>query len=75
MQIDIVPIELEDCEKIHLAFKAQGWDKPQSLYEHYCELQSNGSRDVLVAKFNGEFAGYLTIKWISDYPPFKNKSI
>ena len=30
---------------------------------------------MLVAKFNREFAGYLTIKWISDYPPFKNKSI
>jgi len=75
MKVDIVPIEIEDCDKIHLAFKSQGWDKPKSLYERYCEFQSNGTRNVLVAKLNGEFAGYLNINWVSDYLPFKNKSI
>ncbi|MCB0854975.1 MAG: GNAT family N-acetyltransferase, partial [Bacteroidetes bacterium] len=33
------------------------------------------SRDIIIAELNGEFAGYLTIKWESDYIPFREKAI
>ena len=75
MQIKIHPIQLEDCVIIHTAFKAQGWDKPVSLYEQYLQLQENKERDVLVAKVDQVFAGYLTINWKAGYPPFREKGI
>jgi GNAT superfamily N-acetyltransferase len=30
---------------------------------------------VLLAFFDNQFAGYLTIKWVSFYPPFKENNI
>ncbi|MEZ4847287.1 MAG: GNAT family N-acetyltransferase [Bacteroidia bacterium] len=38
-------------------------------------FSEEGSRDIIIAELNGEFAGYLTIKWESNYIPFKEKAI
>ncbi len=56
-------IRKEDCQKISESFRLQGWNKPVTQYEEYFKCQASGSRDVIVAEMNGEFAGYLTIKW------------
>ncbi len=64
-----------DCEAIHQAFVAQGWKKPAAKYYKYLDFQSKGVRDILVATIEEEFAGYLTINWISHYPPFKTQKI
>ena len=64
-----------DCKAISQAFLEQGWQKPVSQYEHYLELQKSGKRDIIVATIDGAFAGYLTIKWQSDYIPFREKGI
>ncbi|MFK7907353.1 MAG: GNAT family N-acetyltransferase [Chitinophagales bacterium] len=68
-------IRKEDCMDISEAFKKQGWDKPVAQYQKYVEFQEEGKRGVIVAEVNGEFAGYLTIKWESEYLPFKEKKI
>lgn len=68
-------IRKEDCEKISQAFREQGWEKPRAQYEKYVEYQENGVRDVIFAEYNQSFAGYLTIKWDSDYKPFQKKGI
>ncbi|MFK7807326.1 MAG: GNAT family N-acetyltransferase [Saprospiraceae bacterium] len=68
-------IQLSDCEVISSAFKAQGWDKPTAQYEKYFSFQENGERDVIIAEYNQEFVGYLTIKWQSNYPLFQKKGI
>ncbi|MEM6346387.1 MAG: GNAT family N-acetyltransferase [Bacteroidota bacterium] len=68
-------ITLEDCAPISQAFKAQGWNKPQKQYEHYHQLQESGIRDVIIADYQAEFAGYLTIMWESNYGPFKAAGI
>lgn len=60
---------------ISAAFTRQGWNKPVSQYERYCRLQNEGTRDVLLAEWDGDFAGYLTIQWISHYQPFREASI
>lgn len=69
--LELRSIRLTDCKMISEAFKEQGWHKPTSLYEKYCLYQEEGKRDVILAIVNEEFAGYLTIKWKSDYPPFR----
>jgi len=73
--LEIRKITEADCKLISDSFQEQGWDKPISQYEKYVQLQENGERDILIAEFNQEFAGYLTIKWESDYRPFQIKSI
>ena len=68
-------IKKSDPPKISQAFLSQGWNKPTSQYEQYFQYQENGERDIIIAELDGAFAGYLTIKWKSDYPPFQEKGI
>lgn len=57
------------------AFAHIGWTKPASLYEQYLEEQEKNYRCVWVAFQEGVFAGYVTLKWHSDYPSFREKNI
>ena len=59
-----------DCAVIADAFAAQGWNKPLSQYLAYFQESITGKRLVLVAELAGRFAGYVTILWVSAYPPF-----
>ena len=60
---------------IGAAFRAQGWNKPESQFERYLTEQQAGTRDVIVAEWGGTFAGYVTVVWVSPYPPFRNAAI
>lgn len=69
--------KLEICalNEIHIneivsAFKNIGWDKPKSIYETYIKEANQNLRSIFIAKLNGQFCGYVTIKWKSDYQPF-----
>jgi ribosomal protein S18 acetylase RimI-like enzyme len=64
-----------DCEIIAQAFGAQGWNKPVTQYRTYWQEHQAGQRTVLVAEQDGQFAGYVTIVWQSDYPPFREQGI
>lgn len=59
-----------DVASVAAAFAAQGWYKPQEQYMRYLEESDQGQRVVLLAERGGEFAGYVTVVWESDYPPF-----
>jgi GNAT superfamily N-acetyltransferase len=52
------------------AFNQIGWNKPPSLFEGYLKAQEAGERIVWVAHFKGEFAGYVTLNWQSQYESF-----
>ncbi|MET7277155.1 GNAT family N-acetyltransferase [Kribbella sp. NPDC005582] len=68
--MDIRPLQPEDPPVIGAAFDEIGWNKPVSQYERYLQEQRDGTRDVLVAWVDGEFAGYVTVRWESPYEPF-----
>ena len=74
-QAQLRPLLAQDPILIHQAFAEQGWNKSISQYEQYLEWQENGQRDIIVAEYEGQFAGYLTIQWESDYPPFRTAGI
>ncbi len=57
------------------AYRQIGWPEKPALYTKYVGYQKDGTRDILLARFDNRFAGYLTIKWQSDYPPFKDAQI
>jgi ribosomal protein S18 acetylase RimI-like enzyme len=68
--VEIKALSPRDFEEIAVAFGKLGWNKPKSQYEAYYAEQTAGVRSVLIARLKGEFAGYVTIKWIADYMPF-----
>lgn len=73
--LEVRPLEEQDIGSITAAFMGLGWDKPRSQYERYLSEQEKGRRYVLVAFVGGTFAGYVTIKWSSGYPPFREAGI
>lgn len=75
MNLSIRQITAHDPRMISDAFKAQGWDKPISLYENYISEQNNGERITLLAEINGQFVGYVNVIWKSYYPAFSEKNI
>lgn len=74
-EISIRLLDSNDCEIIAQAFASQNWNKPKEQYVKYLLEQKRGNRTVLIAEKNNEFAGYLTIVWQSDFPPFYKKNI
>jgi len=71
--LELREIRKADCKKISESFQKQGWNKPISQYEEYLDFQGMGKRDIIIAELNQEFAGYLTIRWESDYTLFRKK--
>lgn len=63
----------EDIPELVQAFNELGWNKSFSLFEGYLQDQENGERIVWVAIKENSLAGYVTLKWKSYYPPFKNE--
>lgn len=74
-KITFCPLQENDFDEIVSAFKMIGWNKPKDIYEVYFKEQSDNLRSVIVAKTNGKFCGYVTIKWKSDYDFFAQKNI
>lgn len=74
-KISLRPIHSDDPRIIHESFQQQSWNKPASQYRQYLLEQQGGTRDVIIAEMNHEFVGYLTIRWQSDYPSFREKGI
>jgi GNAT superfamily N-acetyltransferase len=68
--LEIRPLRAGDPEMISGAMTAIGWNKPLSQYERYLAEQRAGTRDILVATVDGEYAGYVTVRWESPYEPF-----
>jgi ribosomal protein S18 acetylase RimI-like enzyme len=64
-----------DCEIISRAFAAQGWDKPVAQFTNYLDEKRVGVREVLIAEWDGDFAGYVTIVWQSHYTFFRERGI
>ena len=74
-QTQIRALIREDIVAISEAFNKIGWNKPASLFEEYLNEQEAGDRLVWVAHVQDEFAGYVTLKWQSQYPSFKEQNI
>ncbi|MBO0811578.1 MAG: GNAT family N-acetyltransferase [Microlunatus sp.] len=64
-----------DAGPISAAFNEISWNKPVDQFLRYVELADRGDRICLVAERGPEFAGYCTLVWSSDYPPFREQGI
>lgn len=73
--LTIDPLHAEDIDEIAAAFEQIGWNKPATQYENYLSEQQTGKREIRVARYDGIFAGYLTVVWSSHYRPFREANI
>jgi GNAT superfamily N-acetyltransferase len=68
-------LHVDDPAMIAAAFQRMGWNKTEDQYRRYLEEQASGRRVCRVAFVEGRFAGYVTLKWESTYPPFAEAGI
>lgn len=69
-------LEKTDIAVIVDGFKESGWQiKPTSVFEQYLDEQEQDKRICWVAFADKEFAGYVTLKWHSDYKIFADDNI
>lgn len=64
-----------DIEFISEVLHDQGWGSRTETMERYFYEQDSGERDVFIAEYENEIAAYVTIKWETNYQPFKEKNI
>jgi GNAT superfamily N-acetyltransferase len=66
-----------DPAMMSAAFAAIGWrkNKPLALFQRYLADQEEGRRLAFIAEWHGEFAGYVTLLWTSDYGPFAERQV
>ena len=76
MPVEIRSLTAADPVPIAQAFAAVRWPgKAVDRYHRYLDEQSDGTRAVFVALVNGQFAGYVTVCFVSSYPPFRTAGI
>ena len=56
-------------------FQRRGGISLSGQYVRYLQESREGKRANLLAEYEGQFAGYVTIVWELDYPPFRQASI
>lgn len=73
--LSITKLNSDDIDEIAMAFQSLGWNKTRAQYEKYLSEQEKNLRTIFVARLNGNFAGYTTLVWNSEYQPFADKNI
>ncbi len=73
--LEIRPLAPGDPEVISRAFDRMGWKKSVEKYKKYLREQELGTREIRVAELAGGFAGYVTVRWCSEYAYFKDNGI
>jgi len=75
MKVELRLLTVGDADVIQSAFEEQGWNKPAELYLRYADEQQQGTRVTLIAEADGQFAGYGSIVWASDYAAFRKAGV
>lgn len=75
MNLEYKKLELSHIDLIVSAFLKADWPKPYSTFQTYYEEQQKGKRDIWVAFNEQQIAGYVTLKWYSDYKIFQEQNI
>lgn len=72
---NIRPLAQSDIPMIVTKFAEHNWPKPSSIFETYLQEQHSSERLIWVAHVKDQFAGYITLKWQSNYQPFRINQI
>ena len=76
MELQITPMAESDVGLLTTALAGQGTDnRPRWLLEDYIRAQADGQVRALVARADGEIAGYAVVSFHPDYPPFQAEAL
>jgi GNAT superfamily N-acetyltransferase len=75
MAVNIKLLEVQDIPRLGEAFLNTIWKTAESYFQGLLAAQERGELVFLVAYFGNRVAGYVYIKWLSDYPAFAEKSV
>lgn len=75
MTLALTIADLEPSDVDDLASGFEDWPKERSTFERYADQAAAGDRDVIVARVDGELAGYVTVYWTPSYPLFAKLGI
>lgn len=64
-----------DLDALEKACRREGAPPPREQLERYLAEQDAGLRLFLLAQVDHAAAGYLTLSWEADYPPFRREGI
>lgn len=64
-----------DISVVASKFAEVNWLKPASTFELYLQEQRLGTRLIWIAHLDNQFAGYVTLKWQSQYERFATAKI
>ncbi|HEY2884047.1 MAG TPA: GNAT family N-acetyltransferase [Rhizomicrobium sp.] len=67
--------ELREGDIVDIAKAFAALNKSEQQYRRYFAEQQERARLVLVARSDAAIAGYVTVVWQSDYPPFREAGI
>ena len=73
--LEVRRLAAQDLDALSADFTAAGRSSWGERATRYLEALEAGLRDVLVAVADGQFAGYLTVLWRSDYRPFAEDEV
>lgn len=71
----IRPLEKRDVPILVSSFAEVDWHKPESLFLTYLDEQEKGQRKAWIAASDELCLGYVTLKYESDYPHFRQNRI
>lgn len=74
-EIHLRQLTQPDIQPIVAKFKEHNWLKPSSTFEVYLAEQKQDERIIWLAFYQDSFAGYVTLKWLSSYPSFRDQNI
>ncbi|MFA5309450.1 MAG: GNAT family N-acetyltransferase [Dehalococcoidales bacterium] len=75
MTVSIKNLEKADIPPIMAAFTGSEWKTPEAYFQGRLAAQEKGEIDFLLARYGDAVAGFTTVKWRSDYPPFAAEGI
>lgn len=73
--LKISKADAADFHRLAAAFAGPPWQKSPAQYERYKQEQGEGNREVLVAAYGEEVAGYLNVVWEPNHVPFREAGI
>jgi GNAT superfamily N-acetyltransferase len=75
MSVSITMLEAKDIPELADAFIRTVWKTKASYFQKLLAEQNENKLVFLVAHYSGKIAGFLYIRWYSEYPPFAEKNI